>query len=147
VPSCWYLLQNGPEADHGHGGHGGGHGKEHGDEHGDEHEDEEPKDEPESSDDGKSTEKGDDSDSGDESKEADTPDTSDDEDGKDEKEDKSKDGTSSGTPSIPKGEKKVYPDSKEANKKLIDSEKGKKQGKPEDMAEDGDSESEDSVLL
>jgi len=141
VPSCWYLLQNGPAAHHGHGGHGDEHGKAHGNEHGEEHK--ESKDEPESKDDEKSSENGDDTDSGDESKEVDTPDTSDDEDGKDEKEGKSKDDTSSNTAPTPKGDIKVYPDSKGASKKRTDSEKGKKQGKPEGA----DAESKDTVLL
>jgi hypothetical protein len=125
VPSCWYLLQNGPNTSHGHGDHGDEHGKEHGNAHGEEHDKEESKKESESSDD-KSSEKGEDSDSGDESKGADTPDTSDDEGDKDEKEGKSKDDTSSEIPLTPK--------------------KGQKPGKLEDMAESADSESKDTVL-
>jgi hypothetical protein len=142
VPTCWYLIKNGPEADHGHGSHGDKHVKEHGDEHDKEHAEEEPKEEPEGSDDDKSSEKGDDSDNGDGSKEGDTPATSDDE---DDGEAKSKDGTTSGTPPTPKGDKKVVPDSKGANKKLIDSDKEIKQGTPEDMA-DGHDESKDTVI-
>lgn len=146
VPSCWYLLQSGPETGHGHGDHGDGHGKEHGEGHGVEHEEKESKDESESSDEDKSSEKGKESDNGDENKEADTPDTSDDEGDKDEKDGKSKDSTSSDAPSIPKGDKKLVPDPKGANKKRTDSEKGQKQGKVEDMADGGDSESKDTVL-
>lgn len=151
VPSCWYLLQNGPEKSHGHGDHGDAHGKE----HGDDHEEEESQDE--SKDEDKDSKKSDDSDSGDEGKDADTPDTSDDEGEKDDKskdskagdgkpkEDKtkdnakSKDGNSennkSDTPKAPSGDKKTIPDSKGANKIRTDSEKGQKQGKLEETTE------------
>jgi hypothetical protein len=140
VPTCWYLLQPGADTGHGHGGHGDAHGKHDGEDLGVEHEEKEPKDESESSDDDKSSEKGEDSDNGDESKEASTPDTSDDEGDNDEKDD-----TSSDTPPSPKGDKKIMPDSKGANKKRTDSEKGQEQGKPEDMVEGADKGTDDTV--
>ncbi len=51
------------------------------------------------------------------------------------RDDKSDDGKS-GSPPTPKGEKKSIPDAKGGNKKRIDSEKGMKQGKPEDTTYD-----------
>jgi len=86
APTVWYLLQNAPEAPHGHGDHGDSHGKSHGEEAKEESKDEPEKkseEEPEASDE----EKSEDSDSEGEAKEADTPDTSDDEGGEDAKKD------------------------------------------------------------
>jgi hypothetical protein len=107
VPSCWYLLQSGPDS-HGHGDHG--HGDAHGKGHGEEKHGKESKHGPnaaaESKEDDKDSEKSDESDSGDEGKDAETPDTSDDED----------DGKS-----------------KDSGKDDETSDKGKKQGKPDDL--------------
>jgi hypothetical protein len=94
VPSCWYLLSNGPDTSHGHGDHGDSHGKEHEEEHEEESKDEDSEgkseEKPEEKSEDKSeegddkaddgdSEKSEDSDSGEEDKGADTPDISDDE--------------------------------------------------------------------
>ncbi|KUJ21728.1 uncharacterized protein LY89DRAFT_694232 [Mollisia scopiformis] len=121
IPSCWYLLSNSPDTEHGHGDHGDSHGKEH-EEHEEESE-EESKDEPEeeSKDEGedkkastesedKDSDKSEDSDSGDdEKKAADTPDTSDDE-------------------GDEKNTKKSIPDAKGGSKKRLESNNAVKQG-------------------
>jgi len=123
IPTCWWLLSNGPDTSHGHDTHGASHVKSH--KH--EEEDEEPeaeedgdKEAEEKSEDGEEKQDEKDSDKSDESdsyggKDADTPDTSDDEDnnvvGVDDK-----------------NVKKHTPDAKGGAKKRLDSTKAIKQG-------------------
>ncbi|PMD46133.1 hypothetical protein L207DRAFT_507072 [Hyaloscypha variabilis F] len=80
VPTCWYLLSNGPDTAHGHDDHGDSHGSAHAEEHEEEPKDEETEGEKSDDADGKEeeSEKSEDSDSEDDKKD-DTPDTSDDE--------------------------------------------------------------------
>jgi len=116
VPTCWYLLSNGPDTSHGHDDHGDSHGAAHGEKH-----DKEPKEEEGEKSEGEE-EKSDDAegkeeDSDDKKNDADTPDTSDDE------------GEDDG-----KNTKTSNPDAKGGNKKRIQSNNAVKAGEKDDEA-------------
>lgn len=128
VPTCWYLLSNGPDTSHGHGGHDDGHGEsqeesEPEQESKDEAEDKSEEKAEESADD-KESDKSEDSD---DEKAADTPDTSDDE-------GESKDGNTV----------KRIPDAKGGFKKRLESENAITQG--EGPTKGGEGEPTDKVI-